>query len=81
MPIPYPHGDKAKGINPVHNLLFFKVRCDWFEAHHLYWGLIAMAIGAYRFSEGHYIESAVEFLLGLWWAIDDLNTVAGGTVI
>jgi len=78
MPVSYAHMDGVKNadgtwaIRPVHYILFFSVRMSFAEWHHLYIGLISMALGAYRFLEGHQVEGAVEFLLGLWWAIDDI---------
>ena len=72
----YPDGvrndDGSWKIRPVYYILFFSMRLAWAEVHHLYWGILAMIGGAYRFVEGHQIEGAIEFLLGLWWAIDDL---------
>lgn len=71
----YPNGvknpDGSWKIRPVHYILFFSVRMSFAEWHHLFIGLMFMAFGAYRFTEGHYIEGAIEFLLGLWWTIDD----------
>jgi len=72
MPIPYPNGDTAKGIKPVwHFFWVYNMRLNWAESHHLYWGLGAMAIGAWLLSVS-IIAGSIVFLTGLWWALDDL---------
>ena len=74
VPIPYPDGNKAKGINPVwHFFWIYNMRLRWAESHHLYWGLGAMAIGSWLFLASHVIAGLIIFLLGLWWALDDLD--------
>jgi hypothetical protein len=76
--IPYAHPKGLKDdsgnwvIRPVHYILFFSVRMSFAEWHHLYIGLIFMALGGWMLSAGHLIAGAIFLALGTWWAIDDL---------
>lgn len=49
MIIPYPRGlknpDGSWKHKPVHSVLGWKMRLNWFETHHGYYGLVMIALG------------------------------------
>ena len=49
--IRYPDGKKKSDgtweITPVYSILGWKLRLDWWQAHHGYWGFMGMALSAY----------------------------------
>jgi len=70
----YPHGNAHLGINPVHSFFGLKLRMNLFEAHHGYFGIILMIIGAYLSINEHpatQIIGCFIFILGAYLAHDD----------
>lgn len=61
-------------MNPVYDILGFKMRLNWKETHHGYYGIVLMIIGAILFSLGGVILKwigAIIFLFGLYLFYDD----------
>jgi len=72
MPITYAHPKGVKNpdgswkIRPVHKLLWIlPVRMDFFEVHHMYYGLAGMALGIY-------LQNPIVFAIGFIIFLDDV---------
>lgn len=56
-------------LNPVYNILGYKMRLNWFEAHHLYWGILILTYGIWGsiafFNMGMYTSSIWILLLSI----------------
>jgi len=53
-------------MNPVHNILGFKIRCNYAETHHGYYGLVCIGLAYYFSSWPLYGVGAVLFLDDLY---------------
>jgi len=61
--------------NKVYSILGFKMRLNWLQTHHLYWGLILMALAGYwALSDSLQVFGVAYalFALGLYVALDDI---------
>ena len=62
-------------MNPVVNILGFKMRINWYESHHLYWGILAsLGVIPMCMSTNRTIVflGVYLFALGVYVAIDDI---------
>ena len=57
-------------MNPVYNILGFKMRLKWAETHHGYYGIALMVWSAGWLLPG--IFGAIVFLIGLYLFLDDV---------
>ncbi len=56
-------------MNPVHSIFGFRMRLNWGEIHHLYYGLVLMVVAL--FMSSIYMAIPV-FIIGALLSIDDL---------
>ena len=62
-------------VNPVRNILGFKMRINWAESHHLYWSLILMALAGPWMRSDDLVVFCIAYALealGLAVAVDDV---------